>query len=117
MLLSFYGSQAFAGRGHHQLAVFNTAQAEHVIGQMLHFGGRSLHDHHFKAVPFVEVHVRRRKDISMMVMLRLRKLFRKIWAMVVVNHGKGCNNRFVAAYLFGNERISDEITQTSERLP
>ena len=104
--------QSLACRGHYQLAVFDPAQAEHVIGQMLHLAGWSLHDDHFKAVLLVEMHMRRRQDISMMVVLRLGQLFREIRSMVVVNHGKGCNHRLVAAYLIGHKRIPNEIAQS-----
>ena len=55
----------------HQLAVFDSAQAQDPIRKVTNLSTAALDDNHFEAVVMVEVHMQRRKYLTAQLMLRL----------------------------------------------
>jgi hypothetical protein len=66
--------------------MLHSSHTQHLVGQMFQVSAAAFHDHNFKAIVFVQVHVCRRKHLPMRVVLDACQFVGQVWTMVVIDH-------------------------------
>lgn len=89
--------------------MLNAAHGQHVIGHVLDLAAAALHDDHFETIVVVKVNMRRRQHVAMGLMLHLIELVRQTGTVVIVNHGKRGDDRFVLVDRLSNQALAYQI--------
>lgn len=94
-----------------QLSMLDSAGAKQRVRNGLHLGSRTLDGDHLEAVVVIEMDVRGRKDVIVMVVLYVRKAIRQITLVVIVDERNRSNDFVVTGPLFLNQGVTNEMTQ------
>jgi hypothetical protein len=88
-----------------------------VVGKVLNLRASALHNHNFQAISGVEVDVRGRQHLAVIVMLGLDQALRETGLMVVINHRERPDHDLVAGYVCLDGMLAHQVTNRLRATP
>jgi hypothetical protein len=88
-------AQVFASCCDDELTVFDAAQAEDAVGEVLEGAAPAFHDHDFQTIVMIQMDVRRGKDAAACMVLRCDEFLGEIRFVVVVDDRKRAHHNLV----------------------